>query len=46
MAKLDGAKVLVIGGASGVGYAVAEAAMAAGAEVIVGSSQTGRMYER
>ena len=43
MAKLDGAKVLVIGGASGVGFAVAEAAMAAGAEVVVGSSQAARI---
>lgn len=39
MAKLDGAKIVVIGGASGVGFGVAAAAMAAGAEVVVGSSQ-------
>jgi len=43
MAKLNGAKVLVIGGASGVGFAVAAAAMEAGAEVVVGSSQTPRI---
>ena len=43
MAHLTGTKVVVIGGASGVGFAVAEAALAAGAEVIVGSSQTGRI---
>ena len=43
MAKLDGAKVVVIGGAPGVGYAVAAAAMAAGAEVVVGSSQAARI---
>jgi NAD(P)-dependent dehydrogenase (short-subunit alcohol dehydrogenase family) len=43
MAKLDGAKVLVIGGASGVGFAVAAAALEAGAQVIVGSSQAGRI---
>ncbi|HLZ76673.1 SDR family oxidoreductase [Phenylobacterium sp.] len=43
MAKLDGAKVVVIGGASGVGFAVAAAAMEAGAEVIVGSSQAPRI---
>jgi NAD(P)-dependent dehydrogenase (short-subunit alcohol dehydrogenase family) len=43
MAKLDGAKVVVIGGASGVGFAVAQAAMAAGAEVVVGSSQAPRI---
>jgi NAD(P)-dependent dehydrogenase (short-subunit alcohol dehydrogenase family) len=42
MAKLDGAKVVVIGGASGVGFAVAAAAIEAGAEVIVGSSQSAR----
>jgi NAD(P)-dependent dehydrogenase (short-subunit alcohol dehydrogenase family) len=43
MAKLDGKRLVVIGGASGVGFAVAEAALAAGAEVVVGSSQTGRI---
>jgi NAD(P)-dependent dehydrogenase (short-subunit alcohol dehydrogenase family) len=43
MAKLDGAKVLVIGGASGVGFAVAAAALEAGAEVVVGSSQSARV---
>ncbi|THD61526.1 SDR family oxidoreductase [Phenylobacterium sp.] len=43
MAKLDGAKVVVIGGASGVGFAVAAAAMEAGAEVFVGSSQAPRI---
>jgi len=43
MAKLDGARVLVIGGASGVGFAVAAAAAEAGAEVVVGSSQTARI---
>src|SRR5580693_9320283 len=43
MAKLDGAKVVVIGGASGVGFAVAAAALEAGAEVVVGSSQTPRI---
>ena len=43
MAKLDGAKVVVIGGASGVGYAVAAAALEAGAQVVVGSSQTPRI---
>ena len=43
MATLHGQKVVVIGGASGVGYAVAEAAVAAGAEVVVGSSQTARI---
>jgi NAD(P)-dependent dehydrogenase (short-subunit alcohol dehydrogenase family) len=43
MAKLDGKRVLVIGGASGVGFAVAKAALAAGAEVVIGSSQTARI---
>ena len=43
MAKLDGAKVLVIGGASGVGFAVAAAALEAGAQVVVGSSQAARV---
>jgi NAD(P)-dependent dehydrogenase (short-subunit alcohol dehydrogenase family) len=43
MAKLDGTKVVVIGGASGVGFAVATAALAAGAEVVVGSSQAPRI---
>ncbi len=43
MAKLDGKTVVVIGGASGVGFAVAEAALAAGARVVVGSSQAGRI---
>lgn len=43
MAKLDGKRVVVIGGASGVGFAVAQAALAAGAEVVVGSSQTPRI---
>ena len=41
--RLDGKKVVVIGGASGVGFAVAEAALAAGADVVVGSSQTPRI---
>lgn len=43
MAKLEGRTVVVIGGASGVGYAVAEAALEAGARVIVGSSQAARV---
>jgi NAD(P)-dependent dehydrogenase (short-subunit alcohol dehydrogenase family) len=43
MAELNGKKVLVIGGASGVGYAVASAALARGANVVVGSSQTARI---
>jgi NAD(P)-dependent dehydrogenase (short-subunit alcohol dehydrogenase family) len=43
VSKLGGKKIVVIGGASGVGFAVAEAAVAAGAEVVVGSSQTARI---
>lgn len=43
MSKLDGAKVVVIGGTSGVGHAVAAAALEAGAAVVVGSSQTPRV---
>lgn len=43
MATLDGMKVVVIGGASGVGFAVAAAAKAEGAEVVVGSSQAARI---
>ncbi len=43
MAGLDATKVVVIGGASGVGFAVAAAALAAGADVVVGSSQPSRI---
>ena len=43
MATLEGKTVVVIGGASGVGFAVAEAALAVGAQVVVGSSQTARI---
>jgi NAD(P)-dependent dehydrogenase (short-subunit alcohol dehydrogenase family) len=43
MAKLDGTKVVVVGGASGVGFAVAAAALEAGASVVVGSSQAARV---
>ena len=43
MAKLDNSRVVVIGGASGVGFAVAAAALEAGAEVVVGSSQAPRV---
>lgn len=43
MAKLEGTRVVVVGGASGVGFAVAEAAREAGAEVVVGSSRAERV---
>jgi NAD(P)-dependent dehydrogenase (short-subunit alcohol dehydrogenase family) len=37
--NLDGKRIVIIGGASGIGYAVAEGAIAEGAEVVVGSSR-------
>ncbi|MFZ2032112.1 MAG: SDR family oxidoreductase [Vitreimonas sp.] len=43
MATLNNKRVVVIGGASGVGFAVAQAALAAGAQVVVGSSQAPRI---
>lgn len=43
MATLNNKRVAVIGGASGVGFAVAQAALAAGAQVVVGSSQAPRI---
>jgi len=36
--SLDGKRVVVIGGASGIGFAVAELARAQGAAVVIGSS--------
>jgi NAD(P)-dependent dehydrogenase (short-subunit alcohol dehydrogenase family) len=36
--KLDGQRVLVIGGSTGIGFAVAEAALEHGADVIISSS--------
>ena len=42
-AKLSGARVLVIGGSSGIGYAVAEASVELGATVIISSSQESRV---
>lgn len=38
MASLSGKKVVVVGGSSGIGYAVAEAALAEGASVVIASS--------
>ena len=43
MKTLNGKTVVVIGGASGIGYAVAEAAQAAGARVVVGSRDAGKV---
>ncbi|KAL8998455.1 MAG: hypothetical protein Q9169_002492 [Polycauliona sp. 2 TL-2023] len=41
--KLSGAKILVIGGTSGIGFAVAEASLEHGAQVIISSSQDSRV---
>lgn len=41
--KLAGARVLVIGGSSGIGYCVAEACLEFGASVIISSSQQSRI---
>jgi NAD(P)-dependent dehydrogenase (short-subunit alcohol dehydrogenase family) len=41
--RLDGKKVVVLGGSSGIGYAVAEYALAEGAHVVIGSSHAGRV---
>ncbi|KAF3762903.1 NAD(P)-binding protein [Cryphonectria parasitica EP155] len=41
--KLQGKHVLIIGGTSGIGYAVAEASLAAGAKVTVSSSSQARV---
>jgi NAD(P)-dependent dehydrogenase (short-subunit alcohol dehydrogenase family) len=40
---LSGQKIVVIGGSSGIGLAVAQAALADGAEVVVGSSSTEKL---
>ena len=41
--RLAGKKVIVLGGSSGIGYAVAEYALAEGAQVVIGSSHAGRV---
>lgn len=41
--SIHGKRVVVIGGSTGVGYAVAEAALAEGASVVVGSSQADKV---
>jgi NAD(P)-dependent dehydrogenase (short-subunit alcohol dehydrogenase family) len=45
MAPLQGKKILVIGGSSGIGFSVAKAALAEGAEVIIASSSTERVRD-
>ena len=41
--SLTGKRVVVIGGSTGVGFAVAEAALAEGASLVIGSSQAGNV---
>ena len=41
--KLEGKRIVIIGGSSGIGLAVAQGAIAEGAEVIVGSSQAAKV---
>ncbi len=41
--NLDGKRIVIIGGTSGIGLAVAQGAIAEGAEVVVGSSQAGNV---
>lgn len=43
--KLKGQRVLVIGGSSGIGFAVARAALEDGAEVVIASSRADRVRE-
>lgn len=40
---LSGQRVAIIGGSSGIGFAIAERAMAEGAEVVIGSSQQAKV---
>jgi NAD(P)-dependent dehydrogenase (short-subunit alcohol dehydrogenase family) len=41
--SLDGKRIVIVGGASGIGFAVAEAAVAAGARVVLASRDAGRV---
>src|SRR5260221_14387241 len=41
--SLSGQRVVVIGGSSGIGFAVAEAALAEGASVVIGSSDAAKV---
>jgi NAD(P)-dependent dehydrogenase (short-subunit alcohol dehydrogenase family) len=43
--RLEGKRVVVLGGSSGIGYAVAEQAVAEGASVLIGSSHAGRVQD-
>ena len=43
--KLDGKRVVIIGGSSGVGFAVAQCAIADGARVVIGSSSVSRVED-
>jgi NAD(P)-dependent dehydrogenase (short-subunit alcohol dehydrogenase family) len=42
---LNGARILIIGGASGIGFAVARAALAEGAEIIIASTNAAKLTE-
>ncbi len=41
--RMQGKRVIVIGGSSGIGFAVAQGALADGAEVVIGSSHTDKV---
>ena len=41
--SLDGARVLIVGGGSGIGFAVAQAALAEGAQVTIASTNAGKL---
>jgi len=41
--SLQGSRILIIGGGSGIGYAVAEAAIGNGAEVAIASTDAARL---
>jgi len=43
MDSLSGRKIVVIGGSSGLGFAIAKGALAAGAEVVIGSSDAAKV---
>ena len=43
--RLDGQRIVILGGSSGIGLATAQAAAAEGAQVVIGSSRKGRINE-